>query len=122
MRVTIKKEKYEQSAFFDYVKIKAKTDERYNLIFAVPNGGSRHKLEAVNLKRQGLVAGIPDVLVDIPNKRYHGLRIEFKVGSNKLTTNQQKYISLYNKYRYKAVVCYSCEAAIKELEDYLNDC
>jgi hypothetical protein len=33
------------------------------LIFAIPNGGSRHALEAINLKAQGIVPGIPDLYV-----------------------------------------------------------
>jgi hypothetical protein len=33
------------------------------LWFAVPNGGSRNLLEAVNLKRQGLRAGVPDLCI-----------------------------------------------------------
>ena len=28
------------------------------LLFAVPNGGSRHKIEAANMKRQGVKAGV----------------------------------------------------------------
>lgn len=33
------------------------------LWFAIPNGGSRNLLEAVNLKRQGLRAGVPDLCI-----------------------------------------------------------
>lgn len=33
------------------------------LWFAVPNGGSRNIIEAANLKRQGLRAGVPDLCV-----------------------------------------------------------
>ena len=31
------------------------------LLFAVPNGGSRHKVEAANMKRQGVKRGVADV-------------------------------------------------------------
>ena len=31
------------------------------LLFAVPNGGSRHKIEAANMKRQGVKRGVADV-------------------------------------------------------------
>jgi hypothetical protein len=33
------------------------------LWFAVPNGGSRNLLEAVNLKRQGVRGGVPDLVI-----------------------------------------------------------
>lgn len=32
-------------------------------VFAIPNGGSRNKIEALNLKRQGVSAGVPDLFV-----------------------------------------------------------
>jgi hypothetical protein len=38
-------------------------------IFAVPNGGSRHKLEAINLKREGATKGVADLVVLLPNGR-----------------------------------------------------
>lgn len=110
----------EQMTFFAYVNMKVKQDERYTMIFAVANGGSRHKAEAYHLKQQGVKAGVPDILIDIPAGIYHGLRIEMKVGKNKPTYNQQEYINMYNKIGYKAVVCYSADEAIKELENYLE--
>jgi hypothetical protein len=38
------------------------------MIFSVPNGGSRNVLEAVNLKREGLLAGCADLIVVLQNK------------------------------------------------------
>lgn len=110
----------EQMTFFNYVNLKAGTDERYRMIFAVANGGSRHKLEAINLKRQGVLAGVPDIFVDVPCGHYHGLRIELKVGKNKPTDKQKEMIERYNKLGYKAVICYGADEAIKTLEDYFK--
>ena len=110
----------EQMTFFSYVNMKACTDERYRMIFAIANGGSRHKLEAINLKRQGVLAGVPDIFIDVPTAKYHGLRIELKVGKNKATDKQKEMIERYNKLGYKAVVCCGADEAIKTLEDYLN--
>jgi hypothetical protein len=39
------------------------------LCFAVPNGGSRFKLEAVNLKREGVLAGVADLVVLLPKAK-----------------------------------------------------
>ena len=36
------------------------------LIYHVPNGGSRNTLEAANLKRQGVKAGVPDLCLPVP--------------------------------------------------------
>ncbi|MGL5958284.1 MAG: VRR-NUC domain-containing protein, partial [Phocaeicola sp.] len=43
------------------------------LLFAVPNGGSRNKIEAANLKRQGATAGVSDVICLIPKKGFASL-------------------------------------------------
>jgi hypothetical protein len=42
----------------------------------VPNGGSRHKREAMNLKREGVVAGVPDLLIIGPTGRVGFLEVK----------------------------------------------
>lgn len=49
-------------------------------VFAVPNGGKRNVIEAVNLKRQGVVAGIPDLVLIYRGKAF-GLELKAKNGS-----------------------------------------
>lgn len=39
-----------------------------NIIFAVPNGGTRNKLEAIKLKATGLIPGVSDLIVLLPSK------------------------------------------------------
>jgi len=47
--------------------------------FHCPNGGSRNVVEAVNLKRQGLKAGVPDILL-CHRGRMVGLELKAKDG------------------------------------------
>lgn len=61
------------------------------LLFAVPNGGSRNPIEAKNLKVQGVVPGVADLLLLIPKHSFSALCIEMKVGRNKQTENQIKW-------------------------------
>lgn len=89
-------------------------------IFAIPNGGSRNKLEAINLKRQGVKAGVPDLMIPLAKKGYNGLFIEMKVGKNKTTAYQDAWIELLNNNGYKAVVCYGCDAAVKVIDEYCS--
>ena len=37
------------------------------VIFSIPNGGTRNKLEAITLKATGLLAGVSDLIVILPN-------------------------------------------------------
>ena len=40
------------------------------LLYHVPNGGSRNKAEASKLKRMGVRAGVPDLVLPVPRAGY----------------------------------------------------
>ena len=61
------------------------------LIYHIPNGGSRNTLEAENLKRQGVKAGVPDLCLPVARNGFHGLYIEMKYGRNKTTDSQDEW-------------------------------
>ncbi|MGN1138296.1 MAG: VRR-NUC domain-containing protein [Ruminococcus sp.] len=90
------------------------------LIFHIPNGGSRNKIEAVNLKRQGVKAGVPDICLPVPRGKYHGLYIEMKYGNNKPTEKQSWWLKALSKQGYAVKVCYSFDETTKALIQYLN--
>jgi rhodanese-related sulfurtransferase len=89
--------------------------------FAVPNGGSRNKIEAAKLKKMGVSAGVPDLCIPVPNKYHHGLYIEMKRRDGGITTEeQQKWIDLLTDNGYCAVVCKGwCEAEVL-IERYMQ--
>lgn len=89
-------------------------------LFAIPNGGSRHVLEAVNLKRQGVKKGISDLALLSPKGRYHGLLLELKVGKNIPTKEQTEFLLKQNLLGYCGVICYGHEEAIEVIKKYLN--
>ena len=64
------------------------------LLFAVPNGGSRHKLEAINLKKQGVRAGISDMIFLYPSFRFAFLCIELKTIKGKQSDEQIQFETL----------------------------
>ena len=70
-----------QSAAFAAIRAAEATYPVLQLIYAVPNGGKRGKLTAVQMWREGARAGMPDINVDVPRWGYHGLRIEVKIGT-----------------------------------------
>ena len=88
--------------------------------FAIGNGGSRHILEAVNLKKAGVTAGVPDVYCAISRGEFHGLFIEFKAGKNKLTDAQKMMFDKFSSAGYRCEVCYSFEDAVKVFADYVE--
>jgi hypothetical protein len=54
----------------------------------------------------------------VPKNGYHGLFIEMKYGSNKVTENQEKFLQNAANVGYAVSVCYSANEAIKRIEDY----
>lgn len=53
-------------------------------LFSIPNGGSRHAVEAMNLRAEGLLPGVPDVF--IPGLR---LFLEFKAPKGRVSEDQE---------------------------------
>ena len=90
-------------------------------LFAVPNGQYRPKPVAIKLKRQGVKAGVSDIMLPRPNKHYHGLYIEMKYGKNKPSDKQKDFLRYVNDLGYCGVVCYGFEAAKSVIERYLNN-
>ena len=58
----------------------------------VPNEGKRSTFERYKFKYLGARAGVPDLLIFHANNKYNGLAIELKVGYNKPTEHQLKWL------------------------------
>lgn len=90
------------------------------LLAAIPNGGMRNKIIAGKLKSEGVIAGMPDILIASQNGGYPALFIEMKHGKNTLT-NSQKIIKEKLEFEgYLVKVCYSWQEAKAEVENYLG--
>lgn len=107
-------EAYEQIAVVDYCEY------RHIPMFHIPNGGSRNKREAKNLKRQGVKAGVPDLFFPVAKRGYHGLFIEMKSETGRPTDKQREWLDLLNAKGYKAVVCHGFDEAKERLDWYMG--
>ncbi len=92
-----------------------------DLLYHIPNGGSRNKMEAANLKRQGVRAGVPDLCLPVARGKNHGLYIELKAGKNKPTEKQKEWLENLTKQGYKAEVAHSCEDAVDIILNYIGE-
>lgn len=107
-----------QCEFFELVKLFfPKLPDK--LLFAVPNGGSRHIAEAANFKRQGVTAGVSDVILLIPKKGYASLCIEFKTKKGIQSDEQKEFQRQAENCRSKYVIVRSAKQGIEELKAYL---
>lgn len=58
------------------------------MVFSVPNGGSRNLREAAKLKRTGVLAGVSDLIVLLPNK---AIFLELKTPKGKQQKSQKDF-------------------------------
>lgn len=108
-----------QSEFFEKIKLFF-PNLPDKLIFAVPNGGSRHPAEAINLKKQGVKPGVADVILLIPKKGYASLCIEFKTASGTQSKEQKEFQKQVEGCGSKYVIVRNVTEAVKEMSWYLK--
>ena len=90
------------------------------LLFHIPNGGTRNKIEAGHLKAQGVKAGVLDLFLPVPCGRFHGLWIEMKAGKNTTSLAQEYWISELSKQGFAVSVARSWVEASQHLIYYLE--
>jgi len=73
-----------QMALFAWAALNTEQYPQLKNLFAIPNGGNRHIVEAIKFVGTGTRAGVPDVMLAWPIQKnndwqdYHGLFIEMK--------------------------------------------
>lgn len=90
------------------------------LLFAIPNGGQRSKVEAKIMMGEGVVPGVADLQLLFGNGQYFSLFIEMKAGKNTQTDDQKEFQAYCDRNKFKYVVCKSVDEFINEVNDYLN--
>lgn len=101
-----------QKQVFDYL-LWALDDDA--ICFAIPNGGSRDRREAINLKRTGTTAGVPDLVVLHDG---YALFIEIKTSAGVLSESQKNMIPRIEKAGCPVSVCRCLEDVQAFLTDY----
>lgn len=81
--------------------------------FHVPNGGKRNLINGANLKRMGMVAGVPDIICIKDGQTY---AMELKAEKGRPTEKQLETIALLNEAGAFTAICYDLDAALRVLE------
>lgn len=90
------------------------------VFFSVPNGGARNAWTAKNLRDEGALSGVADLLLLVPKKGFAGLCIEMKKPGGKVSEAQKSFKMAVERFKYKYVVCYSVEEFKAVTADYLE--
>lgn len=99
----------EQAAIVQFVRTVASEV----IIFSVPNGGLRSKSEAARLKWTGVLAGVLDLVILLPNARC--ALWEIKTRSGRLSADQDAFIARLEKLGHSWAVVRSIDDARREL-------
>lgn len=108
--------------------------EYRGLLFAIPNGGARSKATAGKLKAEGVVAGVADLILLVPDNyetlatprsgtwyhSIHALCIEMKTAKGRQSPEQKEWQKKVEAVGYKYAVVRSLEDFIKQINDYLQ--
>lgn len=74
------------------------------LLFACPNGVATTATQGRILKAEGMVAGVSDLLLLVPNREYHGLCIEMKSKTGVQRTTQKIWQQKVESQGYRYVI------------------
>jgi hypothetical protein len=109
---------------FQHAALRARTDTRWGLLFAIPNGKAASSIrEAVNAKRTGLKRGVPDMFLPWPAGGWHGLFVELKRADgvkSDLKPEQVDWLQRLQAAGYQTAVAFGWKAAVAEISGYLG--
>lgn len=115
-------EAQEQRALFMWCAYNRQKYPETEMLFHIPNGGSRNKIEAHNLKLQGVKPGVPDLMLPVPRGCHHGLFIELKrTKGGRASEEQLVWLRSLNRLGYKAIICHGWAEAAEAIKEYLGE-
>ena len=119
-RRAVQHESAEQRALIEWCGREARNHPELSLIFAIPNGGRRDARTGQMLKLEGVRAGVPDLMLPVARRNFHGLFIEMKHGKNKQTAAQLDWAVQLMRQGYHVALCYGWIEAKELIEAYLG--
>jgi hypothetical protein len=90
------------------------------LLFAVPNGGSRNKIEAAKLKATGVTPGVSDLIFLLPRHGFPNLVIEMKTPTGSQSPEQKAWQKEVEAAGSKYVICRTVDEFIATINNYLD--
>lgn len=96
--------------------------EELDLMFHVPNGEKRDAATASKLKRLGVKAGVPDLLLPLASKcgKFNNLWIEMKYGDGKASETQEKWHRSLERSGGRVVVAWDWKNAVEAICEHLG--
>lgn len=90
------------------------------MLFTIPNGGKRDARTGAQMKYEGVLRGVSDLILLVPKKGFASLCIEMKTPKGKQREEQIEWQREAEKYRNKYVICRSLQDFMNEVNSYLR--
>lgn len=90
------------------------------LLYHVKNETKEGVKQVAIDRSSGVKKGVPDLCLPVARGQYHGLYIELKAPSGKVTDEQAWWVEALNKQGYFAEVCHGWESAVRVLSWYMT--
>lgn len=114
-------ESAEQQCLFRWAAYQSGAYPELELLYHVPNGGSRRKSEAGRFKAEGVKAGVPDLCLPVARGGYHGMYIELKRKKGGRTSpDQECWMKALRGQGYFVMLCEGWETAAKAIMFYMT--
>lgn len=97
-----------------------RTDPRYQYLFHIPNETVGGQGWIIRNRQLGVKSGVPDLFYPVPMGGFHGLFIEMKTKTGRVSQEQKKWIAALETFGYKCVVARGWEDARQALEEYVQ--
>jgi hypothetical protein len=110
-------EQIEQCKLMDWIRSRPDLEP---YVFHIGNERKTSVQQGRLLKRMGVRSGVSDLFIGIPQGNMHGMFLELKVGKNKPTDSQEKFMMDFAQQGYHCVWSVGFEAAKKAILDYLQ--
>ncbi|MCP4524541.1 MAG: VRR-NUC domain-containing protein, partial [Aestuariibacter sp.] len=81
-----------QTALINWARNNERDFPELALLHAIPNGGKRGKKVAMDMKAEGLKPGVPDLCLPVARMGYHGMYIEMKTRTGRVSRVQDQSI------------------------------
>lgn len=94
----------------------------HRLLFAVPNGAYKSGAQAVKFRREGLRAGVPDLILALPfkDRTFCGMFIELKSENGRIRPEQAAYADVLRDAGYNCITAYGADEAIRAIKVYVE--
>ena len=90
------------------------------LLHSIPNGAHVSDRNRMSLVSSGLLSGIPDLFLPVPRGTFHGLYIEVKSPTGRVSKPQKYIMDLLTAQNFKCTIVRSFLDGIDAIETYLD--